>query len=48
MKSFMQTCVGSTVKTGRFAFIVLTVLLGLTIPAWAKEAEIVGTVTDAS
>jgi len=48
MKSFMQTCVGSTVKTGRFAFIVLTVLLGLTIPAWAQEAEIVGTVTDAS
>ena len=48
MKLFMQTCVGSTIKRGRFALVVLTLLLGLTIPAWAQEAEIVGTVNDAS
>ena len=48
MKMLMQTRVGSIIKRGRFALVLLTLLLGLSSPARAQEAEIVGTVIDTS
>jgi hypothetical protein len=47
MKLLWQTCAGSTGKGGLF-LVLFVLLLGLTVPAWAQEAAIVGTITDAS